>query len=152
MALIVLLAPSSLFSQSNQKNGPGGLIVVSSADAPGKLSAHRLTSCLRQLIRRWKQDERNLPTIVVFHVSRRNAKMANVGTHTGVRRNHAADSSDLYYEIWFVDKATVDQYVLALENVVEDHYHLSPTDEERKEAMTFTARVMNDTISVPEGE
>jgi len=78
--------------------------------------------------------------------------MANVSDSVAVRRNHGAIPDDLYYEVWLVESPKVEDYLVALDRIVEQSYHLTPTGDERKEILVRTARVQNATISAYEGK
>lgn len=147
---LLLNAQNPVPSQPAQK-GPD-IVMVSSADAAGSVSMDRVNSCLHQLVREWKQDEKELPNIVVFHVSRKAGRAAGVLDRFAVRLNRSPEHGDLYYEVWFVDEPSVNEYVVAIENVIESHFHLSPTETQRQQAMKRTAMVQSATISAYEGK
>lgn len=147
----LLLTEGLAFPQHPDTKPRGDLILLSSPDAPGPVSIDRLNSCFHQLLREWHQDDKDAPRVVVMHVSKQEARMASVTTSPAVRRNRCAESGDSYYEVWFVDAPKIDDYLLAFENVIEQHYGLTPTETARKQAMQHAARVENATISVYEG-
>ncbi len=92
-----------------------------------------------------------LPSIVVMVVSKKVGKAAFVNEGFAVRHKHMPSSNDSYYEIWLVD-ATVENYLLALEAVIENHFQLKLTDEKRQEILTRVARVHSATIDASEGK
>jgi hypothetical protein len=146
-----LLACVSGLSQGGSSGTRDHVYVLSSSDAPGRLAAERMNSCLQEVTRQWKQDAKMLPMVVVFHVSRRVAKAAMVNENFAIRHKHSPNRSDSYYEIWIVEPKTED-YVLALEAIVEDRFQLRPTDPERAEVLLRLVRVQNATVSVFEGQ
>jgi len=150
-ALVLFVA--GLVAAENKPNGEQpGLTLLSSADAHGELSLDRLRSCLHQLSHEWKQDEKALPKVVVFHVSKQAAQTAMVNKKVEVRRNRSAAQSDVFYEVWLVDAPTIADIVLAIDNVVEDYFQLKPTEDQRNEVMARAARLQNATLSVNEGK
>lgn len=150
LALLVLAANAA--GQRPSGAPTDHLVVLSSPDAVGHVSLERLNSCLLQLARDWKLDEHSLPRITVMHVSKQGARVASVNSTLTIRRNRSSDTDDVYYELWLVDAPKLDEYLLGLENILEQHYNLQPTDEKRKEVLQRAARVESATISIYEGK
>ena len=126
--------------------------LLSSADAEGHLSLERLNSCYLQLAREWAVNSKALPNVVVMHVSKKAARGAMVDKKIDVRHNHGMTAGDGYYELWLVESPKLPDIVVALDNVIEAHFHLTPTEEQRKEVLARALRVQNATISVHEGK
>lgn len=153
IVVILLVGEAQMFSQPPSAKPRPGVVVLSSADAPGSVSVDRLNNCLRLLAHDWKQNEKKLPAVLVIHVSKKAARAVMLEEQkVVVRHNRATDQSDLYYEVWLVDTPSIDNYILALENVIEDYFQLTPTNEERTEVMKRVARVQSATISAYEGK
>lgn len=153
IAALLLTSLELSFAQASPRATSGKIVLFSSADAPGVVSADRLNSCLRQIAHDWKQNEKALPTIAVFHVSSKAAQAVGITNQRAVvRRNRSPEQADLYYELWLVDTPKAEEYVLAFENILEDHFQLNPTEDQRKEVMTRAARIQNATISAFEGK
>ena len=148
----LLFASAVALAQHPSDRQDGSLILLSSPDAAGAVSIERLNSCLHQVMREWRLDVKSAPRIVVMHVSKQGALMASVTSSPAVRRNTSSDHGDVYYEVWLVDAPKISDYLVAFENVIEQHYQLTPTENERKQAMQHAARVENSTISVYEGK
>lgn len=148
---LVLLPVVSSFSQNNKKEVSGHVYVVSSIVARGQVSAERLDSCLREFAQEWKQDERRLPSVVFLVVSPKLASAALVEGPVGIRRKYSPTSVESYYEVWMVNP-TVEDYMKALEGIVEDYFQLKPDDRERKEVWVRVARVQNATVGASEGK
>ncbi len=144
--VVFLLATTLAVAQSEQK-----VSLVASRDAPGSLSVHRLERCLEHLAREWKVPVKELPHVVVFHVSRKVADSAFVLDDVAVRRNRSGNSGEEYYELWLVGQPDR-KYVLALQNVIEYHFGLKPTDDERATVVARVARIEDATVNVAEGK
>ncbi len=151
LALLFCSVQPALPQHASSKHG-GDLVVLRSADATGVVSSERLGSCERRLLKEWHLDEHLAPRIVVMHVSKEAARVASVTSNLAVRRNRGMEAGDFYYEIWVVDVPKIDDYLVAIENVIEEHFHLTPTDKQRKEILIRAARVENATVSVYEGK
>jgi len=128
------------------------LVLLSSPDALGSVSLERLNSCLLELAEQWKLDPHSLPRITGMHASKKAARVAAVNSSLAIRRNSSSDTGDIYYELWLVDAPKLDDYLVGLENILEQHYNLQPTDEKRKEVLQRAARVENATVSIYEGK
>jgi hypothetical protein len=146
LALTVVYPPALSAEQKSE------VVVLSSSDAPGRLSADKLKECLHQLAREWKQPEHHLPFVIVFHVSKRVAHAASVKDGLTVRFNRARNNEDSYYEVWLVGEPKVAWYVLGFAELLEDHFQLKLTDEQRRDAVVRVARIQDATISAFEGQ
>jgi len=143
---LLLLVSTLAMGQSERK-----VSLVASPDAPGSLSVHRLERCLEQLAHEWKLPEKDLPNVVVFHVSKKVADSAFVVDDVAVRRNHSGNTGGEYYELWLVGQPDR-KYVLGLQNVIEYHFGLKPTDDERATVVARVARIEDATVNVAEGK
>ncbi len=121
------------------------LTLVTSPDAPGKLSVSTLQHCVLQLGREWNLPLDKLPRILVFHLSKRAAKPF-MESDVAVRRNTGAETRD-YYEVWIVGLPE-HKYLLALENVLEYHFRIAPLELERAKVLARVARMDESTISI----
>jgi hypothetical protein len=138
------------FAQS--KSIDSHLAVLSSPDAPGTLAKERIGTCLQQLLRQWKLSDKALPNIVVYHVSETAASAAYVNEQVAVRKNRATSPGESYFEIWLVGEPNIRAYVLALENVLESHFALTISDDERNAVMARVTRMQDATVSAVEGK
>lgn len=129
----------------------GKVVLVNSPDASGVLSPERLTQCLSQLAREWELPLRDLPNVMVFHVSKEVAEAASVRKDTAVRRNSGGESGQAYYEVWLVGKPEY-KYVLALQAVLEYHFHFKPSDEQRDLIVNRVGRAQTYTVDAQEGK
>jgi hypothetical protein len=127
------------------------VVVVASPDAPGVITGDKLTECFLRLAREWKIPQKDLPNIVVFHVSKKAAETAFVDRDTAIRRNTAGSDGSEYFEVWLVGKPEL-KYVLALQNVLEYQFGLRPTEKQRNEVVDWVGRIEDATISVQEGK
>jgi len=141
---LLFLTATLCAGQSDRK-----VALVNSPDAPGIITVDRLKQCFVELARQWDIPEKDLPNIVVFHVSKKTAETAFVTQETAVRRNMGG--SDAYYEVWLVGKPDL-KYVLAFQNVIEYHFTMHPSDQKRNEVVDRVARMEYATVSVQEGK
>jgi len=146
LVALLLLAPTLLVAQAEPR-----VALVASHDAPGALSAERLNRCLYRLAREWNLPEDKLPHIVVFHVSKRVADTAFIDDTLAVRRSANQRSGAEYYEVWLVGSPE-GKYELGLQNVLEYHFQLTPTDEQRTKILAKVERQEEDVFDVHEGK
>ena len=144
--VIVLVAVSLSTGQPQPK-----ISLVVSPGAPGTISVTRLTHCFDQLAREWKVPVEELPHVVVFHVSRAVADTAFISEDVAIRRNTSGRSGEAYYEVWLVGEPRFN-YVVGLQNVIEYHFNLKPTTEERTAVVVRVARMEDAIVSVAEGK
>lgn len=143
---ILLFAVTFSWAQSRAK-----VALVNSADAPGVVSADRMTQCLSQLAREWNLPLKDLPNVLVFHVSKEVADTVSVREEVAVRRNSGRNPGEEYFEVWLVGKADY-KYVLALQTVLEYHFHFAPSDEERDRIVSRVGRAQTYTVDVNQGK
>ncbi len=112
------------------------IAVVSSPDAPGQVSAVEFSSCMWNLAAIMKLADRPMPQILVMHVS--DAVAARFGVErTGViRHNRSSTATPLsYYEVWLVGAPDLCDYVSVLLGILEDHFLLDISSQERQRAV-----------------
>lgn len=149
--IAILFAICQAFAQSSTSLHDKTFL-LSSPDVASDVSLDRIQSCLQRLTAELNQDERQLPTIVVYHVSRKLARAAFVEGSFAIRRKVSPKSTEAYYEVWLVDKPRLEDEVVALEAVVEAHFRLKLTDSVRQAIMLRTARRESATIAAFEGK
>ena len=128
------------------------VILLTSSDAPASLSKHQVISCFAQLAREWQVQERNLPKVVVFQVSKRAAETVHINDKLAVRKNSRVGEEPEYFELWLVGTPDARPLVVALENVLESHFQLQITDQQRNTVMARVIRVQSATVNVAEGK
>lgn len=122
------------------------VVFLESPDAKGNFQRERINACLNQLVREMDLKDKHLPTIVVMHVSDKVGRAVGV-EHTSLRRNSERGGSDGYYEFWIVGQGQPVEYVLAVEKILEHHFHLNWSDEHRKGVMVRVMRYLNNTVN-----
>ena len=146
-----------LLSFSHSLFGQGGpidkqLVVLSSSDAPGVLTQRSVAVCLKQLAQEWKADERSLPKIVIIHVSKQAAQLVSINDKIAVRKNSKVGGETEYFELWIAGEPEIRAIVLALENVLESHFQMQVTDDQRKAVMARVVLVQDSTMEVQQGK
>ena len=125
--------------------GQVDMTIVESPDAPGKLPVTTLQHCMLQLAREWNLPLKNLPRILVLHVSQKYAKPF-VESELVIRRNSGPQMGE-YYEVWIVGRPGRN-YVLGLENVLEHHFRMKPSEGERAKVIARIFVQDDSTVSV----
>jgi hypothetical protein len=112
------------------------IAVVASPDAPGHFSLTEFSACMSNLAYLMNLTNRQMPPVLVMHVSDTVATRFGVA-RTGVIRHNCADATEpaSYYEVWLVGHPDVSNYVMALLGVLEDHFVLDISSQERELAL-----------------
>ena len=98
-----------------------GFAIVTSSDAPKRISLQELHSYTERVIADARQAGKSVPPILVMHVSESVASVVGVGRAGVIRHNrHSGAEMSSYYEIWLVGQAVFADYVLALQGILND--------------------------------
>ena len=144
---ILILGLGSLCSQAaTPPSVSGTLVFLGSSDAPGAVAPDRLQRCLQHLAQELKVEDKEMPQIVVFHVSQRVGEAMGLKGST-VRRN-TGQGAGPYFEVWLVGRFGPADYVVALESVLEDHFDLQNPQPERMKIMSRVLRYERSTVDV----
>jgi hypothetical protein len=103
------------------------VIVTDTADAPGTVDRPKLTASLELTAAELHVSVRDLPSIVVFHLSK--AAAAQLGR--AVSSTVCSTGSTTYYEWWIIGEPSNLVYSFMAENTLEDHFKLNVEDSER---------------------
>jgi hypothetical protein len=144
LVLLVLLGSSAVFAADNFNRSAGNLVFVESSDAKG-VEKQKIASCVGLLVREMNLGGRDLPRVLVLHVSENAAKALEV--HSSIRRNSSKDQGDVYYEFWVVGKARAIDYTVAMQALLQEHFQLQMTEAERKQVVARVVRILNATVS-----
>ena len=104
------------------------LIVLDTADAPGTVDRPKLTASLELAAAELHVSVRELPSIVVFHLSK--AAAAKLGL--AVSSTVCSTGSTTRYEWWIIGEPLNLTYSFMAENTLEDHFKLKVGDSERR--------------------
>jgi hypothetical protein len=120
------LGPRSAES-GNEQDDITGVVVMDTADAPGTVDRLRLTASLELTAAAFHVSLHDLPSIVVFHLSK--AAAAQLGR--AVSSTAWSTGSTTYYEWWIIGEPSDLTYSYMAENTLEDHFKLKVEDSER---------------------
>jgi hypothetical protein len=141
---ILVLGNGAAFAAGNGNASASNLYFVEAPDARG-LEKQKIASCENLLVREMNLAGRELPRVLVLHVSESTGKALKV--RTSIRRNLSKDHGDLYYEFWIVGQAKAPDYAVSLQTLLQEHFQVQMTDAERKEVLTRVVRILNATVS-----
>ncbi len=145
-----LIALSSAQVELNpSKQIDHALAFVSSPDARGTIDEQQVRVCYSLLAQRLRLPEKDLPHVVVFHVSSHAAHAGEV-EKTSVRRN-AGSKDSVYYEFWIVGQPKMTDYIRGLDAILEQHFSLQLSEEDQKSLGLFVLRFMSSTVSAHGG-
>jgi hypothetical protein len=115
---------------------------MDTADAPGTVDRLKLTASLELTAAELHESVRDLPSIVVFHLSK--AAAAQVGR--SVSFTVCSMGSTTYYEWWIIGEPSNLTYSFMAENTLEDHFKLKVEDSERGRILRAVLSRLNMTI------
>ena len=144
----ILIFLAGLFLVVPAFAAPGsGIVILSAADAPGKVSLERIAACERLIAQDLKINEVDIPRIVVMHVSQRAGAAAGV-PRTTVRRNYdAANDQTVYYEFWIVGEPRDIDYSAGVMNILENRSGQKVEEKERMAILQRAVRFLQSTVS-----
>lgn len=103
------------------------VVVLNTADAPGTVDRLKLTASLELTAAELHVTMHDLPSIVVFHLS----KVAAARLGRAVSSTVCSAGSTTYYEWWIIGEPSNLTYSYMAENSLEDHFKLKVKDSER---------------------
>ena len=122
------------------------VVFLDAKEAKGPVPRERIRACLAHFAREMGVSEQALPTIFIIHVPK-SAGMSAGAVQTSLRRGASTEHPEIYYELWVVDRATLNDYVVAIERILEDHFALQLTATARSEMLVRVAKFLNYTVN-----
>ena len=120
-------------------------VILETSDAPGTLDTSKLSECLKLTLREMNLDGRELPRIVVYHVSPETGRYLGVDTNSNWRSNGGGHQR---YEMWIVGKPSTYLFSYMLENILERYFQLQFDDAARSRMVNHVERGLNATVDV----
>src|SRR5215470_17822611 len=117
-------------------------VVMETADAPGTVDRLKLTASLELTAAELHVSVRDLPPIVVFHLSRAAAAKLNLAVSSTVR----STGSTTRYELWIIGEPSDLIYSFMAENILEDHFKLKVDDSARGRILRTVRSRLNMTV------
>ena len=118
------------------------LVVMDTADAPGTVDPLRLTATLELTAAELHVSVRDLPSIVIFHLSKDAATKIGVAVSSTV----CSTGSTTRYELWIIGEPSDLTYSYMAENILEDHFKLKVEDSERARILRNVRSRLNMTV------
>lgn len=143
---LLLACFCSFFLKEAAAGGPrdsSPFVIFETSDAPGTLDVQKLSDCLQLTLREMNLDGRELPRIVVYHVS------PAAGHYLGIETNSNWKSSGgghMRYEMWIVGKSSNYLLTYMLENILERHFQLQVDETARSRMVGHVERGLNATV------
>jgi hypothetical protein len=103
------------------------VVVLNTADAPGTVDRLKLTASLELTAAELHVTVHDLPSIVVFHLS----KVAAAQLGRAVSSTVCSTGSTTYYEWWIIGEPSDLTYSYMAENTLENHFKLKVEATER---------------------
>jgi hypothetical protein len=145
LALILLVVPA-LASAGAPPKLPENLIFLETRDTEEALQRQKVAQCMDLLARDLSLAGKDLPQVLVVHVSKETGKAIGV-KHLEVRRNTGTRPPEVYYELWFAGQTSLADYTVAMEAMLERHFDLNLTVAERAQVVTRALRQLSATVS-----
>jgi hypothetical protein len=127
------------------KHTPDGLtslVVMDTADAPGTVDRLRLKTALELTAAELHVSVRELPSIVVFHLSKDAAAKLGLAVSSAV----CSTGSTTRYELWIIGEPSDLTYSYMAENILEDHFKLKFENSERARILRTVRSRLNMTV------
>jgi hypothetical protein len=115
---------------------------MDTADAPGTIDRLRLTAALELTAAELNVSVHDLPSIVVFHLSKEMAARLGVAVSSTV----CSTGSTTRYELWIIGEPSDLTYSFMAENILEDHFKLKVEDSERARVLRTVVSTLNITV------
>ena len=120
----------------------GKVVVLETADAPGTVDRSKLTASLELTAADLHVSVHDLPSIVVFHLSK--AAAAKLGL--AVSSTICSTGSTTRYELWIIGEPSDLTYSYMAENILEDHFKLKVENSERARILRTVRSRLNMTV------
>jgi hypothetical protein len=121
---------------------PTSVVVMDTADAPGTVDRLRLTAILELTAAELHLSVRDLPSIVVFHLSKDAAAKLGLAVSSTV----CSTGSTTRYELWIIGEPSDLTYSYMAENILEDHFKLKVENSERARILRTVRSRLNMTV------
>jgi hypothetical protein len=141
---LLVLISSAVTAQTDLNASAANLFFLESPQLKA-LERQKIASCENLLVREMNLAGRELPRVLVLHVSEDTGKALKL--QTSIRRNSDKDRNDVYYEFWIVGPGRAGDYAVAMQALLQEHFGLRMTDAERKEIVLRVVRILNATVS-----
>src|SRR6516225_8595167 len=141
-ALLVLCC---LTASSDPQDDFPNLVVMETADAVGAVDQGKIRISLQQSATELKVDVRQLPCILVFHVSQATAAKLNI---TGSSTWRTSGGPSNLYEMWIVGEPSDYLYAGLMVNILEHQFGLKIEDSERTRVIQSVRLRLASTIHV----
>lgn len=122
------------------------LVFLSSGDNLGAVDRDKLKTAFHLMLGELKLPPRDLPHIVVLHVSQAVGHGAGVEA-TCVRRVRDEPHRTYYYELWIVGQPGSADYALGMYAVLTLHFGLSKSVEQQREIVARVTRHLDSTLN-----
>lgn len=140
MALSIALFAQS---QDREKNAGRPFVVIEEPGAPGRIDAKKLDQCLGMMVRELGLEGRELPPMVIYHLSEKSAHFLGVDSSMMyVNRG----SGRLRYEMWIIGKPSNLAYSYAIENILTHEFAISMPASNREQLLRRAAEWLNATV------
>jgi len=119
------------------------LTVMETRDAPGNVAPEKLDECLRLTLVEMNLDGRDLPRIVVYHVSQKTADDLGV-QHNSIWKANVGGQPR--YEMWIVGKPSTFLYSYMLASILQKHSQITVDTTQLSRIVTKVERGLNATV------
>ena len=131
--------------QSQDSTLQQGIAMMRSPDATGSVCLSTFVTCMQSLSLCMNLTGKPMPRLMVLHVSPEVAEKFGVSSSGIIRHNRDGGEPRSYYEIWFVGMPGIGDYVGAILGVLEDHFVLELSADDRRRAIESAAWALSST-------
>lgn len=143
LALLLLAATNS--DAQAQRPSNTELLVVEERDAVGLIDKKKIADCIHLIVHELHAEDRELPKILVYHVSQESANYMGVGPGSTWR---TMGNGHFRYEIWLIGEPSNLAYAYAVESVLHQYLGVSLAEDQRAKIVQRVVRNLNATVNV----
>ena len=124
---MVLFAAGGMFTQQAPPGIADKISLVTSVHAPGHINRDRLAYAFWLLVREQNLELRPLPSILVLHLSQREAARMGRFSASPILVDHCESRGGSYYQVWLLGQPKSADYLIKLEGVLQHEFRLHQT-------------------------
>jgi len=144
LALLLLPATTS-DSLAQRSTSKIELVVVEERDAVGLIDKTKIANCIHLIVHELRIEDRELPKIIVYHVSQESAEYLGVGSGSTWRTR---GNGQFRYEIWLIGEPSNIEYTSAVEGVLHQYFGVPLDEDQRAKIVRKVEGSLNATVDV----
>jgi hypothetical protein len=128
--------------QSPSKTNP---IILEGADTMGAIDRSKIADCIDFMARELHVEDKELPKILVYHVSQETADSLGIASGSTWRTR---GKGQFRYEMWVVGAPSNSTWSHAIMDILQQYFEMDIPARQREKMMEHVARRLDATVSV----